>query len=56
MPMKTVTICSRDAPWFTKELRHLIKQRNKIHKKAKRTDSPQDLKQFHRLEIKLLNK
>ena len=36
MPVKTVSVRSNDASWMTNEVRALIKERGKIHKKAKR--------------------
>ena len=34
MPVKTVCVRTDDAPWMTNEIRLLIKQRVKMHKKA----------------------
>ena len=46
MPIKTVTIRSRDVEWITCEIRRLLRQRNKLHKKAKYTNSRQDWEHF----------
>ena len=49
MPTKTVTNRSDNPLWFTNDIRTLINRRNKLHKKAKRTDSPQDWTNFRQL-------
>ena len=38
VPVKTVRVHTDDAPWMTNEIRLLIKQRGKMHKKAKRSN------------------
>ena len=40
IPNKTVTIRPKDVPWFTSELRNLKKQKDRLHKIAKRSNSP----------------
>ena len=48
MPVKTVRVRSNDAAWMTNEIRGLIKQRGKIHKKAKRGNfKKKDWDNFH---------
>ena len=46
MPTKTITKRSNDAPWFNYNIRTLINRRNKLYKKAKRTDSDHDWTNF----------
>ena len=41
MPDKTFRVRTDDAPWMTNEIRLLIKQRGKMHKKAKRSNLAQ---------------
>ena len=40
IPSKIVTIRPNDVPWMNNEIRNLIKARNKIHKHAKKSDTP----------------
>ena len=46
MPVKTVRVRTDDAPWMTNEIRLLIKQRGKMHKKAKRSNLKADWDNF----------
>jgi hypothetical protein len=56
VPVKTVTIRSTDAPWFTYDLKTLINRRNKLYKKCKRTNNREDWRHFHALKNDIINK
>ena len=46
MPSKTITVRPKDVPWITREIKILLKRRNKIHRKAKITNSEHDWATF----------
>ena len=56
MPVKTVSVRSNDAAWMTNEIRALIKQRGKIHKKAKRSNSKKDWDNFRAFRNDVISK
>ena len=56
MPDKTVRVRTDDAPWMTNEIRFLIKQRGKMHKKAKRSNLKADWENFRTFRIMLFPK
>jgi len=56
MPSKIITVKSNDAPWMTCTIRKFIKLKNKLHKKAKQSNSENDWKRFRTERNKLINK
>ena len=55
IPSKLVTIRPNDKPWMTSELRHEIRIRDKLHRKAKQTTRPSDFNNFKRQRNKVNN-
>ena len=55
IPNKTVTIRPLDPPWFHNEIRLQIRARNRIHKKAKRTNNPNDWANFRTSRNNVIN-
>jgi len=56
MPVKTVSINPKDAPWINDELRMLVKERNRRFKTAKRTNRVTDWERFRQLRNQLTTK
>ena len=56
MPVKTVSVRSNDAAWMSNEIRELIKQRGKIHKKAKRSNLKKDWDNFRAFRNDVISK
>ena len=56
MPVKTVRVRTDDAPWMTNEIRLLIKQRGKMHKKAKRSNLKADWDNFRTFRNNVISK
>ena len=56
MPVKTVRVRTDDAPWMTNETRFLIKQRGKMHKKAKRSNLKADWDNFRTFRNNVISK
>ena len=56
MPVKTVRVRTDDAPWMTNEIRLLIKQRGKMHKKAKRSNLKADWDNLRTLRNNVISK
>ena len=54
MNNKTVIIRNRDKPWFHNEIRKLIRIRKRLHKSAKRSNSPDQWNSFKRRRIKVI--
>ena len=48
IPNKVVKVRTDDKEWFNSELRKLLRQKNKVHRRAKRSNSPGDLANFRR--------
>ena len=48
IPNKVVKVRTDDKPWFNSELRKLLRQKNKAHRRAKRSNSPGDWANFRR--------
>lgn len=46
MPVKQVTVSSKDALWLNNNIRTMLKRRNKLYKKAKRTNNVNHWLQF----------
>jgi hypothetical protein len=40
IPNRTVKICTKDKPWFNKNLKKLFRQRDRLHRKQKKTRNP----------------
>ncbi|XP_053398508.1 uncharacterized protein LOC128556837 [Mercenaria mercenaria] len=55
IPTKFVTIRPNDKPWMTSELRKEIHLRNKLHKKARHSQSPNDILIFKNQRNKVNN-
>ena len=49
IPNRIVQIKKTDQPWITKEIKKLIRNKNRIHKKAKRIDSPYYWEKFRKI-------
>ena len=49
IPNKVVQIRIDDKPWYNTDLRKLSAQKNKVHRNAKRTNSPTDWEKFRRV-------
>lgn len=54
VPNRTVTIRSTDAPWFKHDLKTKINRRNKLYKKAKRSNTREDWNNFHALRNEIV--
>ena len=48
IPNKVVKVRTDDKPWFNSELRKLLRQKNKAHRRAKSSNSPGDWANFRR--------
>ena len=48
IPNKVVNVRTNDKPWFNSELTKLLRQKNKAHRRAKRSNSPGDWANFRR--------
>ena len=46
MPFNVVTIRSKDVPWLRSEIRKVIKQRNRLHCRSKRSELTEDWDRF----------
>ena len=46
MPVKTVTILSKDAAWINADIRWAIKQKYRVFKKAKRSNKDEDWRAY----------
>ena len=55
VPNKTITTRSTDPPWFKNDLKTMINKRNKLYKKAKRTNERNDWNNFHTLRNVIVN-
>ena len=49
MPVKNVTIRSKDTAWINADIRWAIKQRSWLFKKAKRSNKDEDLRAYRTL-------
>ena len=49
IPNKVIKIRIDDKPWYNSDLRKLSGEKNKVHRKAKRTNSPGDWDSFRRI-------
>ena len=54
IPNKYVTIRPADPPWMHNEIRKLIRQRKRLHKKAKRLNTDQIWRKFRKLRNKIV--
>ena len=46
MPVKTVSVRQYDKPWITEEIKQMMRNKNKLHKKAKIFNTDQSWKSF----------
>ena len=53
IPNKIVTIRPDDLPWFTSKIRKMQRKRKRVHKKAKRQDTPQLWEKFKKIRNKV---
>ena len=56
IPVKTFRVRTDDAPWMTNEIRLLIKQRGKMHKKAKRSNLKAEWDNFRTFRNNVISK
>ena len=56
IPNKIFTIRPSDQPWMHNEIRKLIRQRKRIHKKAKQTNSDIIWNKFRKIRNKIVKK
>ena len=55
IPTKTVTIRPSDKPFMNNEIRLKMRQRNRVHKKAKSTNSITHLEKFRKLRNEVIS-
>ena len=53
MPIKSRKVKNKSSPWMTSEIVKLIKQRNKIKKKSRRTKNSEDIIMYRKLRNKV---
>lgn len=46
IPNKVISVRKDNPPWFTTKLKSVIRKKNRLHKKAKRTNLPSDWQKF----------
>ena len=59
IPNKIVTIRPRDQPWMNNTIRHMSRKKNKVHRKAVRSNSENDWAKFRKIRndyIKLIRR
>ena len=49
MPVKTVSVQQCDKPWITEDIKQMIRNKNKLHKKAKIFNTDQSWKSFRQI-------
>ena len=49
MPVKTISVRQCDKPWITEEIKQMIRNKNKLHKKAKIFNTDQSWKSLDKL-------
>ena len=49
MPVKTISVRQCDKPWITEEIKQMIRNKNKLHKKAKIFNTDQSWKSFRQI-------
>ncbi|CAC5378414.1 unnamed protein product [Mytilus coruscus] len=55
IPNKIITVRKTDPPWMNNYIRRTIRKRNRIYKKAKKANSPENWLQFRRSRNKTVN-
>ncbi|VDI21638.1 Hypothetical predicted protein [Mytilus galloprovincialis] len=55
IPNKNITVRKTDPPWMNNYIRRTIRKRNRIYKKAKKANSPENWLQFRRSRNKTVN-
>ena len=56
IPHKNVKIRPNDSPWMHNEIRHLIRQRKRLHRKAKNVNSNEAWAKFRKIRNKVVGK
>ena len=51
MPVKTISVRQCDKPWITEEIKQMIRNKNKLHKKAKIFNTDQSWKSFRQIKL-----
>ena len=49
MPVKTISVWQCDKPWITEEIKQMIRNKNKLHKKDKMFNTDQSWKSFRQI-------
>ena len=49
MPVETISVRQCDKPWITEEIKQMIRNKNKLHKKAKIFNTDQSWKSFRQI-------
>ena len=49
MPVKTISVWQCDKPWITEEIKQMIRNKNKLHKKDKIFNTDQSWKSFRQI-------
>ena len=55
IPSKIITVRKNQPQWFTSNIRKLIRKKNRIHRKARRSNSPSDWNKFRRIRNDVAN-
>ena len=56
IPHKNATIRPNDSPWMHNEIRHLIRQRRRLHRKAKNVNTNEAWAKFRKIRNKVVGK
>ncbi len=54
IPIKTVRIRPDDKPWYTNQLRQYWRHKDRLHKKAKTSDSPKAWSQYRKIRYEYI--
>lgn len=55
IPSKIITVRKNQPQWLTSNIRKLIRKKNRIHRKARRSNSPSDWNKFRRIRNDVTN-
>jgi hypothetical protein len=55
IPSKIITVRKNQPQWLTSNIRKLIRKKNRIHRKARRSNSPSDWNKFRRIRNDVAN-
>ena len=56
IPNKIIKVNKNDLPWITNEIKQMIRKRNRIRKKAKKSNNPMHWYKFRQIRNKIVNK